>query len=188
LDVSKKLKLYPQLTRRVIKKAFERFANETTNFSINLSIEDIADPVMSDWILQQVQNCDFAPRVIFEIVESEGIQNYDVVNQFIKEVKQYGVKIAIDDFGAGYSNFIYIMRLDIDFIKIDGSIIRNIYQDRPSQVITETIVDFARKLGIQTVAEFVSDEAVYSYVKDLGLDSLQGYMFGEPKPDLIENL
>ena len=188
LDVSKKLKLYPQLTRRVINKAFERFANETTSFSINLSIEDIADPVMSDWILQQVQNCDFAPRVIFEIVESEGIQNYDVVNQFIKEVKQYGVKIAIDDFGAGYSNFIYIMRLDIDFIKIDGSIIRNIYQDRPSQVITETIVDFARKLGIKTVAEFVSDEAVYSYVKDLGLDSLQGYMFGEPKPDLIENL
>lgn len=186
LEASKKLKLYPQLTRRMIQKAFERFANETHRFSINLSIEDIADPVMNAWIVQQVRDCSFSSRIIFEIVESEGIQNYDVVNLFIRDVKKHGVKIAIDDFGAGYSNFIYIMRLDVDFIKIDGSIIRNIHLDRPSQVITETIIDFARKLGIKTVAEFVSDPTVYGYVKNLNLDSLQGYLFGEPEAELIE--
>ena len=79
-----------------------------------------------------------------------------MVNHFIRDVKQYGVKIAIDDFGAGYSNFIYIMRLDVDFIKIDGSIIRDIQHNKSSQVITETIINFARKLNIQTVAEFVA--------------------------------
>jgi diguanylate cyclase (GGDEF)-like protein/PAS domain S-box-containing protein len=184
LDLAKKVKLYPQLTRRMIELAFARFADEACSFSINLSIEDIEDAATNDWIVQKVRDCAFAERVIFEIVESEGIQNYDSVNRFITEVKRYGVKIAIDDFGAGYSNFIYIMRLDVDFIKIDGSIIRNIHRNRSSQVITETIIDFARKLNIQTVAEFVSDEAVFEYVKTLPLDSLQGYLFGLPEPEL----
>lgn len=184
LEMAKKLKLYPQLTQRMIEKSMQRFADESCCFSINLSIEDIADPVTNEWIRQKVRQCPFSSRIIFEIVESEGIQNYDVVNRFIQEVKQHGVKIAIDDFGAGYSNFVNIVRLDIDYIKIDGSIIRNIHQDRPSQVITETIIDFASKLGIETVAEFVGDQAVYDHVKRLGLDYLQGYHFGEPKANL----
>ncbi|WP_051678530.1 bifunctional diguanylate cyclase/phosphodiesterase [Thiomicrospira pelophila] len=185
LETAKKLKLYPQLTRRMLDKAFEKFAEERDSFSINLSIEDIVDPVTSAWIIEKVSNCSFAERVIFEIVESEGIQNYDVVNHFIRDVKQYGVKIAIDDFGAGYSNFIYIMRLDVDFIKIDGSIIRDIQHNKSSQVITETIINFARKLNIQTVAEFVADESIYDYVKHLEIDNLQGYLFGKPENHLL---
>lgn len=187
LEISKKLKLYPQLTRRVVEQACEKFAKEPYCFSINLSIEDIADPLMSSWIIEKVKNSnpDIAQRIIFEIVESEGIQNYDLVNDFIKEVKKYGVKIAIDDFGSGYSNFIYIMRLDIDFIKIDGSIIKSIHTDRSSQVITETLVDFAKKLGVKVVAEFVADEEIYDYVTSLGIDSLQGYLLGKPEPDLV---
>lgn len=185
LEVAKKLKLYPLLTQRMIEKSFAKFADQPFHFSINLSIEDIVDPAMSAWLLKKVQACQFSERIIFEIVESEGIQNYDVVNRFIQEVKRYGVQIAIDDFGAGYSNFAYIMRLDVDFIKIDGSIIRDIHQNRSSQVITETILDFAKKLDIQTVAEFVADEAVYDYVKHLQVDCLQGYLFGEPHAELL---
>lgn len=184
LDVAKKLKLYLQLTRIVIEKAFAQFADQKHTFSINLSIEDINDNEMRCWIIDKLATCGFAQRVIFEIVESEGIQNYELVNEFIKDVKRHGARIAIDDFGAGYSNFVYIMRLDIDFIKIDGSIIRNITRDKSSQVIADTIIDFARKLNIQTVAEFVSDQAVYDYMKKLPVDSLQGYWFGEPKPTL----
>lgn len=188
LDVAKKLKLYHQLTKTMIDKAFEKFADQTEKFSLNLSIEDIADPLMYDWIINRVRNCAFADRIIFEIVESEGIQNYDVVNRFVQEVKRYGVAIAIDDFGAGYSNFVYIMRLDIDFIKIDGSIIRDIVNNHSSQVITETLVDFAQKLGIQTVAEFVADEAILQHLKQLPIDSLQGFYLGEPMPDLIKTV
>ncbi|MDY0137911.1 MAG: EAL domain-containing protein [Thiomicrospira sp.] len=181
LDIAKRLKLYPQLTKRMIKQSFEYFAPRHEAFSINLSIEDIVDSKLSQWILHKVRDCAFASRIIFEIVESEGIQNYDVVNEFIQEVKRYGVKIAIDDFGAGYSNFAYIMRLDIDYIKIDGSIIRDICTNHSSQVITQTIVDFAQKLGIDTVAEFVADEAIYQYLSTLPISSMQGYLFGQPQ-------
>jgi EAL domain-containing protein (putative c-di-GMP-specific phosphodiesterase class I) len=100
-------------------------------------------------------------------------------------VKKYGVKIAIDDFGAGYSNFVYITKLDIDYIKIDGSIIRTIDTNITSQIITKTIIDFASQLNIQTIAEFVCNEDVFNYVKHLPLTHLQGYYFGEPSPKII---
>lgn len=185
LEIAKKLKLYHRLTMIMIEKSFKQFANSPYCFAINLSIEDILDAKVSLWILENVRQCGFANRVIFEIVESENIQNYGEVNRFIKELKKYGAKVAIDDFGAGYSNFVYITRLEVDYIKIDGSIIKGILQNKSSQVITETIIDFARKLNIKTVAEFVSDEQVYDSIKALSIDSLQGYYFGEPQPYLI---
>ena len=120
--------------------------------------------------------------MIFEILESEGIENYDLVNNFITEVKKYGAQIALDDFGAGYSNFAYITRLDIDYIKIDGSIIRDIHQNPTSQVITETIIDFASRLNIKTVAEFVCSEEVFAYLKHLPIDAMQGYFFAGSNP------
>jgi EAL domain-containing protein (putative c-di-GMP-specific phosphodiesterase class I) len=125
-------------------------------------------------------------QVIFEVLESEGIENYDVVNSFIQEVKKYGVQIALDDFGAGYSNFAYITKLDIDYIKIDGSIIRDINTNPISQLITETIIEFATRLNIKTVAEFVCCEEVYNYLKPFKLDSMQGYYFGEPSSSMKE--
>jgi EAL domain-containing protein (putative c-di-GMP-specific phosphodiesterase class I) len=136
---------------------------------------------MYNYLVNKIKNYPHADRIIFEILESEGIENYETINQFITEVKKYGVKIAIDDFGAGYSNFVYITKLDIDYIKIDGSIIRNIHQDTTSQIITRTIIDFASQLGIQSVAEFVCDENVYTYLKQLPITHFQGYYFGEPK-------
>jgi diguanylate cyclase (GGDEF)-like protein/PAS domain S-box-containing protein len=184
LEVAKRVKLYHQLTRLVLDQALHRFADQPYRFSINLSIEDIVDGFMSAYILERVHNCPFADRIIFEILESEGIENYDIVNDFIKEVKRYGARIAIDDFGAGYSNFAYIMRLDIDYIKVDGSIIHDIDHNPSSQVITETIVDFAAKLGIGTIAEYVWNDKVFAHVKSLGVDGLQGDHLGTPTPHL----
>jgi PAS domain S-box-containing protein/diguanylate cyclase (GGDEF)-like protein len=182
LEISKKVKLYHQITTIMIDKVFEALANhESVQCSINLSIEDIHDTIMYNYLVNKIKNYPHADRIIFEILESEGIENYETINQFITEVKKYGVKIAIDDFGAGYSNFVYITKLDIDYIKIDGSIIRNIHQDTTSQIITRTIIDFASQLGIQSVAEFVCDENVYTYLKQLPITHFQGYYFGEPK-------
>ncbi|MDP2076434.1 MAG: EAL domain-containing protein, partial [Sulfuricurvum sp.] len=107
-----------------------------------------------------------------------------IISDFISTVKEYGVEIAIDDFGAGYSNFVYITKLDIDYIKIDGSIIRNIDTNPISQIITKTIVDFASQLGIKTVAEFVHNENVNNYLKYLPLSHLQGYFYGAPSPKM----
>jgi len=181
LEISKKVKLYHQITTIMIDKVINELKHHPLiQCSINLSIEDIDNDVMNSYIVDKVKECPYSDRIIFEILESEGIGNYDTVRQFITEVKKYGVKIAIDDFGAGYSNFVYITKLNIDYIKIDGSIIRNIHTNTASQVIAKTIIDFASQLNIQTIAEFVCSEDVYNYVKYLPLTHLQGYYFGEP--------
>lgn len=186
LEISKKVRLYHQLTRIMIDKVMEELSNHPLiQCSINLSIVDINDNAMNAYIIDKIKHSPYAHQIIFEILESEGIENYDRVNEFITEVKKYGVKIAIDDFGAGYSNFVYITKLDIDYIKIDGSIIRNIDTNITSQIITKTIIDFASQLNIQTIAEFVCNEDVFNYVKHLPLTHLQGYYFGEPSPKII---
>ncbi|HEX5623107.1 MAG TPA: GGDEF domain-containing phosphodiesterase, partial [Sulfuricurvum sp.] len=185
LEISKKVKLYPQITRIMITKVLEALPHHPgIQCSINLSIEDITDSFMNAYIIDKIKDCLYADRIIFEILESEGIENYETINRFITEVKKYGVKIAIDDFGAGYSNFVYITKLDIDYIKIDGSIIRTIDSNSTSQIITKTIIDFASQLNIETVAEFVCDENVYNYVKQLPLNHFQGYYFAEPSPTM----
>lgn len=186
LEISKKVRLYHQLTRIMIDKVMEELSNHPLiQCSINLSIVDINDSAMNAYIIDKIKHSPYAHQIIFEILESEGIENYDRVNEFITEVKKYGVKIAIDDFGAGYSNFVYITKLDIDYIKIDGSIIRTIDTNITSQIITKTIIDFASQLNIQTIAEFVCNEDVSNYVRHLPLTHLQGYYFGEPSPKLI---
>jgi EAL domain-containing protein (putative c-di-GMP-specific phosphodiesterase class I) len=96
-----------------------------------------------------------------------------------------GCRVAIDDFGTGYSNFEYLMRLEPDYIKIDGSIIREVLNDENSKIITSVIVDFAKKMKIEVVAEFVEDEDIYKEVKKLGIEYSQGYHFSEPKEHLI---
>jgi EAL domain-containing protein (putative c-di-GMP-specific phosphodiesterase class I) len=119
-------------------------------------------------------------RVTFEIVESESIDNFFKVLEFIKNVKSYGCKIAIDDFGTGYSNFEYLLKLKADYIKIDGSMIREIDTNKEAQLVVSTIVDFAKKIGMKTVAEFVENESIFKTVKSLGIDYSQGYYFSVP--------
>ncbi len=187
LDVSKKVKLYHRLTAIMIDKVFAALLERPGIVcSINLSIEDINDATMHAHIVEKVRAFPASHQVIFEILESEGIENYDVVNAFISEVKKYGVRIALDDFGAGYSNFAYITRLDIDFIKIDGSIIRDIHINPVSQLITETIVNFASRLGVKTVAEYVCCEEVFTFLRQFPIDAMQGYHFGAPGPSMGE--
>lgn len=181
LNTAKRSRLYPLLTRIMMEKVFENFMDREYDFSINISVDDILSPDTTAYIFDILTiHRRIAPRAIFEIVESEGIENYDEVLQFIREVKKYGCRIAIDDFGTGYSNFDYIMKLNVDFLKIDASIIKNITEDANARIITETIVAFCRKMGIFTVAEFVHTREVYELVKTLGIDFSQGYFLGEP--------
>lgn len=186
LRIAKKVKLYHHITKAMIDKALAVFAPLKVSVSINLSIEDILNESINSYVIQKVSECGFAERIIFEITESEGISNYAAVNEFITEVKRHGAKIALDDFGSGYSNFFYVTQLNVDFIKIDGSIISQITDNRSAHIITETIIDFASKLGIQTVAEFVADEAIYRCLEGLSIDAYQGYYFGEPAQQVID--
>ncbi|RXI27531.1 EAL domain-containing protein [Aliarcobacter trophiarum] len=181
LEFSKKIKLYSSITKIVISEACKTFQNRDEKFSINLSVDDIKDKNTVEYILKTIQDTNTASRVTFEILESEGIENYEEVISFINQIKYLGARIAIDDFGTGYSNFEHLLRLDVDYIKIDGSLIRNIVSDDKHKLIVETIVSFAKKIGIKTVAEFVSDDNILDIIKEIGISCAQGYHIGQPR-------
>ena len=181
LPAARQSRLYPLLSRFVIDEVFKRLETTTHIFSINLSVDDIIDKPTKDFLLQKLRSSAHTSRLIFELLESEGIENYSEVSLFISEVKQFGCRIAIDDFGTGYSNFAHILRLDVDILKIDGSLIRNIDTDSNAQTILMTVNEFSKRLGLKTIAEFVHSESVCNKCKELGIDYLQGYYLGEPK-------
>ena len=184
MDIAKKSKLYTNITKVMIEKSFKKFENLNYQFSINLSVDDILDVEVNEFIKELVKHYKSSKNVVFELIESEGIENFEEVLNFIDSVKKCGCQIAIDDFGTGYSNFEYLMKLKVDYIKIDASMIKDIVQDENSQIITNTIVDFATKLGVKTIGEFVCSKEVYDYVKKIGVDYSQGYHLGKPSSEI----
>lgn len=183
LSIAKQTNLYLKITRCVISQACNMFEHRSELFSVNISGSDLLDEELVDFIIQTTIDTKTSSRIIYEILETEGIENFEEVAKFIEKVKKLGSKIAIDDFGTGYSNFENIMKLNVDIIKIDGSLIKEIANNNRHKVIVETIADFAKKINATTVAEFVKDESVFNCVKDLGIDYAQGYHIG--KPDIL---
>jgi len=185
LEHAKKAKLYTQLTMIMIDKVFDRFADSDYVFSINFTREDIESHDVIKCLLENLERYSCGKRVIIEIVESEGIENFDEVSSFINKIKKHGCKIAIDDFGTGYSNFSYLGKLDIDFIKIDGSLILDIHKGGIKQATLESILHIAKRMNIKTIAEFVEDEKTYKLLQDMGIDFSQGYYFSKPQEELL---
>lgn len=185
LPVARKIRLNRVVTRRMIDQSLQWFADNSFEFTLNLSSEDLLDAELREFIVERLQDRVLAERMIFEILESESIENYAPVRLFIDQVKLLGCRIAIDDFGTGYSNFEHLLRLDVDLIKIDGSLIRQLDTDANAMTLTRGIVQFARELGLQTVAEFVHSPAVLAQVRRLGIDFAQGACIGMPASTLI---
>ena len=107
------------------------------------------------------------------------------LKDFIKVVKGFGCKIAIDDFGSGYSNFSHVLSLNVDYLKIDASLVKNILKDANSRVITQTIIDFAVNLNLKTIAEYVEDKESLELLEKMGSNYIQGYFIGKPKESLV---
>ncbi len=184
LEISKKTRHYTQITQIMIEKSFAMFEKSTAEFSINLTIEDILSDEITTFLCSMLEKHPIGERVVFEIVESESIENFEAVIAFITSVKKYGCKIAIDDFGTGYSSLSYLVRLNPDYIKIDGSLIRDICTNATTEIVVKNLINFAKDLGMKTIAEFVENEAIFEKVKALGIDYSQGYYFSEPKREL----
>jgi diguanylate cyclase (GGDEF)-like protein/PAS domain S-box-containing protein len=182
LDIAKKSNYYTQITKIVIQKSIKYLQTISNTISINLTIEDIKDKRIKKFIFKQLEKCNKCQDITFELVESEGIENFEEVAEFISRIKSYGCKLAIDDFGTGYSNFEYLLKLNADYIKIDGSIIKDIDVDQVKYHIVKTITDFAKVQNIKLIAEFVSNETIYEKIKSLEIDYCQGFYFGKPKP------
>ncbi|MBN2870009.1 MAG: EAL domain-containing protein [Campylobacterales bacterium] len=183
LPAAKQSRLYPLITRFLVNEVFAMLEKTPHSYSINFSVDDIIDAPTREYVIEKLRRFPaHGKRIIFELLESEGIENYNEVSTFIAEVKQFGCQIAIDDFGTGYSNFAHIIKLDVDILKIDGSLIRHIDSDPNAQTILTAVSEFSKHLGLKTVAEFVHNEAVYDKCREMGIDYMQGYYLAEPKP------
>ena len=186
IDIAIKTKQYLTISKQMIEKTFIYF-KDGGEFSINLSYIDMNNESMKDLIEYLIVTYNAQGRVTFEILENEGIQDYQVIEKFINHFRKYNVKIAIDDFGSGYSNFKRIMAINPDYIKFDGSLIKNIDKDSYSYLIVKNLVNFAKEAKIKTVAEFVHSKEVFDTCVYLGIDLFQGYYFSEPKKDIVKD-
>ena len=184
MDLIKEARLYNDFSKIMIKKVFKDLEKLDKKVSINLSYDDLADEDMRNFILNLINEKN-AKRIVFEILESESLLNFDLVKSFIEKVSKKGVEIAIDDFGSGYSNFVRVLDLNPNIIKIDASLVKNINNDKYKKMI-ELIVNFAKNYDLKVVAEFVSDKEKFEILKQLSVDEYQGFYFCEPEP--LENI
>ncbi len=183
LEIAKDIKKYKKLTKIVISKSFEYFKDKNTEFSINLSLEDISSKEIQLYLFDKIKEYEIGSKLVIEIVESEAIDNFEEFVSFIKEAKTFGCKIAIDDFGSGYSNYNYIINLNdyIDYLKIDGTLVKDIHKNRKTQLLLGTLKFLCDNLGIKTIAEYIENKEIFDYIKSMGIDYSQGYYIGKPK-------
>ncbi len=180
LPIAKKAKLYPVIIKIMLMGAIGVIWDKGVKIAVNISYEDIFNKDTKDFIYTTLESHkDEAKLIEFELLESEEIENFELVSEFIDKVRTYGCSVGVDDFGAGYSNFNMLEALNIDFVKIDGSLIKNIDTLPKQALIVEAISNFCKKLGIKTVAEFVSSERIYQKVKELDITYSQGWYFGK---------
>jgi len=192
LDLAILTKQYLQLTRFMIETTLQKMAEKNVSIAINLTYQDIKNgdiyKILKDTIkkyhLEDKTEFDISNNVIFEIIEHEGVDCYNTFLEFVKEFKQMGVKIALDDFGSGFSNFSHINTLAPDFLKIDGNLITTILENEKSLELVKAIVKFSRELNIKTIAEHVQSKEIFDVLFELGVDKFQGYYFGRPQEEI----
>ena len=177
--------LLPEITKVIIDKTFKTMAKNNFSFSINITEDDLAENYLVNYLDEKIAFYKINPnRVILEILEgvsSTGKKNH--INQ-LTSLKSKGFKIAIDDFGAEYSNFERILDLDIDFLKIDSKYIKDIDTNKRSFEIVKAIAFFAKNVKIPCIAEFVHNENVQKIVNNLGINYSQGYYFSVPNKEI----
>ncbi len=184
LDISIQAKLYPKLLQEMLDKAFQYYKASNKQFSINFSVDDLLNTQISNSVLKMINRDKLAKRIVIELLESQDIDDYKKLNKILEQYRSFGCLIAIDDFGSGYSNFEHILKLHLDIIKIDGSLIKNLDNDKAAQLLVKTIVSFAKEINLKTVAEYVHSASVFRMVRDFGIDYVQGYFIAPPSEHL----
>ncbi len=186
LEPAKLSGFLPEVTKMMIDKIFQVMSKNEFEFSINISEDDLAENYLIDYLNEKSKIYNINPkRVILEILEGVSAGGKKSQIKQLDILKSSGYKLAIDDFGAEYSNFERILDLDIDFIKIDAKYIKDIDVNKRSYEIVRAISFFARNVNISCIAEFVHNQSVQNIIKDLGINYSQGYHFSKPKRDLL---
>ncbi|AII14564.1 diguanylate cyclase/phosphodiesterase [Campylobacter iguaniorum] len=187
LKDSKHIKRYTKIEKILIEKSMMNVKNNpNVTVSINLNIRDMTDGDVSAFVIDKLHKLQIGNQIIFEILEDEKMLDSQRVDLFLDKVRKMGVKIAIDDFGSGYSNFSYLLKIQPDYLKIDGSIVKNIDTDEKSYAIVRAIVAFAKELNIKTIAEYVHSKEVFDKCVQIGVDEFQGFYLSEPKDKFLD--
>lgn len=182
MDIAKKYHLYSKISMKMVEQVLTLFAGRKEIVSINLSAYDINYSTSSNKIFDMLEEIGDARNFVFEILEDEKFRDLTLLQQFIEKARTYGVRIAIDDFGCGYSNFMEIAKIEPDFIKIDGSIIKNVVDNILYQKVSRNIVFLGSQLNAELVAEFVENGQIQKKVAEMGIQFSQGYFFAKPIP------
>lgn len=181
LNIAKQAGLYISITKAVVNIAFDLVEKFDYVFSINLSSSDMANTSVCELFSARLKKCKAPNRLTIEVLETEDIdQKMDDVLKFLNEVRNKGCHVAIDDFGSGFANISTILQLNIDYIKIDGSIIKRLPYDENSRAFLSMLSNFAASANYTMVAEFVSSQDILDQVKALGVQCVQGYLLGKP--------
>lgn len=187
LEVASQTPLYRELTKVMIEHVFAAFADKPYRFSINLSMRDLLDNELMSMLEGQLKaDPESAKRLEIELLESENLFDLQAAERFITLLKSYGCRVAIDDFGTGYSNFSYLAKLSVDTLKIDGSLISKIETDEKYFKTVQTIVHYAKTLGVETVAEFIETKETVQKLRDIGVTYGQGYYFDRPQATITQ--
>ncbi len=182
LDIAAKTNQYEQISQNTLLNAIDAFSAREAAISLNFSQLDISNKELLRELEHRLRRYNMAKRVIFEIVESDAIDDYEAIRTFVARFRHLGVRFAIDDFGSGYANFAHIMELEPDYLKIDGSLVKGLLENQRSFLMVNSITQFAHDLGITVIAEFVSSPEIFEALLAMGVDEFQGFYLGKPEP------
>jgi diguanylate cyclase (GGDEF)-like protein len=189
IPAAERLGLVHLLDRRVLELATNTLeVCPNIHLNVNISMETVKDFVWAEGYISHLRaNQHLASRITVELTETQVIDAIDASIEFVQEIKKLGCSFGIDDFGAGYTSFRNLKAMDIDILKIDGSFVTGVSSSRENQLFVRTLLDLARNFGMQTVAEWVDNEADAMLLKGLGVDYLQGFLIGKPEttPDWL---
>ena len=195
IPAAERFNLMGEIDRWVIKTALHEYVrifdkDKKTKITINLSGNSLIDDELLEYILSQFASSGVDTKnVCFEITETAAISNLAEATQLIKALKSHGCMIALDDFGSGMSSFNYLKQFPIDFLKIDGSFMREMRKDSVDYAVVESINKVGHIMGLKTIAEWVENQSTLNYLSDIGVDYFQGHVNGLPHPftDLLVN-
>ena len=182
-----------EIDRLVLTKAMDQLARFQAEgrdiaLAVNLSGRVVNDPELPELLKKLLQSSGIEPaRLIFEITETAAVEDISAASQLVDEIRALGCKFALDDFGVGFSSFYYLKQLAVDYVKLDGAFIRELTTSHEDQVFTKALVEVARGMGKQTVAEFVESDETLQLLKRFGVDYAQGYFIAPPGPELTDD-
>jgi len=190
IPTAERYSLMPDVDRWVLSSALKQLAAwapwrfaEPISWGINLSGQSLNDAGFLEFLAARVQRSSVPENSIyFEITETAAVQNFHVAERFMRAIQAAGCRFALDDFGSGLSSFAYLQRLPVDYLKIDGALVRNMQANPVDQAMVSAVAEVGKVMGLKTIAEFVEDRATLKLLQKMGVDYAQGYVVMKPVP------